>query len=273
MFEITPQDKDAFQRDGAIIIRQAFTRQWLDIVEQGILENMAQPSDHGRYSDPDTKTFFQDSDNWRRIAPIETFAFESPAKEIAAMLLGSGKINFLHDHVLSKMPGASQRTLWHQDQPYSPVDGDDFCTLWLPVDSVTRETALEFVAGSHRWGKWFRPQWFATGQLRDGDDERWEILPDIEARRGDYRIIGWALEPGDCLVFHGLTLHGAAGNFQATPRRVLSTRWTGDDAVFRYRRGKMSPPAPLHDAPRDGAVMDCPAFPVVWRAGLDASRP
>ncbi|WP_413729867.1 phytanoyl-CoA dioxygenase family protein [Sodalis sp. RH22] len=266
MLTITPQDKAAFQRDGAVIIRQAFSRQWLEKVEQGIMANIAAPSDHGRYTDPETKLFFQDSDNWRRIAAIKQFVYESPAKEIAAGLLGSGKINFLHDHVLAKMPGASQRTLWHQDQPYSPVDGNDFCTLWLPTGAVTRATALEFVAGSHRWGKWFRPQWFATGQLREGDDDSWDILPDIEARRQDYRIISWALEPGDCLVFHGLTLHGAAGNFQDAPRRVLSTRWTGDDAVFRYRSGKMSPPAPLQDAPQDGGALDCPSFPVVWRA-------
>ncbi|WP_413725552.1 phytanoyl-CoA dioxygenase family protein [Sodalis sp. RH16] len=267
MIDISPHDKEAFARDGAVIIRGAFSRQWLDIVEQGIDYNIAFPSDHGRYTDPDTKTFFQDSDNWRRIEHFQDFVFHSPAKEIAAALLGSSKINFLHDHVLSKQPGASQRTLWHQDQPYSPVDGRDFCTIWLPIDPVANETALEFVAGSHRWGKWFRPQVFATGELRPGDNEQWDILPDIEGRRGDYPILRWALEPGDCLVFHGLTLHGAAGNFTPLPRRVLSTRWTGDDAVFRRRSGKMSPPEPSHDGPKNGGVLDCPAFPVVWRAG------
>lgn len=146
MLTITPQDKAAFQRDGAVVIRQAFSRHWLEKVEQGIMANIAAPSDHGRYTDPETKLFFQDSDNWRRIAAIERFVRQSPAMELAAGLLGAGKINFLHDHVLAKMPGASQRTLWHQDQPYSPVDGNDFCTLWLPTGAVTRATALEFVA-------------------------------------------------------------------------------------------------------------------------------
>ncbi|TKI08547.1 phytanoyl-CoA dioxygenase family protein [Martelella alba] len=265
MFDISQRDKDAFARDGAVIIRGAFSRQWLDSVAQGIAENVSQPSDHGRYTDPETNLFFQDSDNWRRIAAFRQFVFDSPAKYIAAALMGAHTLNFLHDHVLYKLPGATQRTLWHQDQPYSPVEGNDYCTIWLPVDPVDQQTALEFIAGSHRWGKWFRPQAFATGQLRDGDDEQWAIPPDIEAARADYPIISWPLEPGDCLVFHGLTLHGAAGNPSARPRRVLSTRWTGDDAVFRRRSGKMSPPEPAHNAPEDGGVLDCPAFPVVWR--------
>ncbi|XBS70417.1 phytanoyl-CoA dioxygenase family protein [Acerihabitans sp. KWT182] len=266
MITISRQDQDAFARDGAVIIRGAFSRRWLDEVERGIGENIAFPSNHGRYTDPETRTFFQDSDNWRRIKPFQDFVFHSPAKEIAAALMGSRKINFLHDHVLSKLPGASQRTLWHQDQPYSPVDGKDFCTLWLPIDAVAKDTALEFIAGSHLWGKWFRPQIFATGELRPDDDAHWAILPDIEGRRDDYPIIGWRLEPGDCLVFHGLTLHGAAGNFSSQPRRVLSTRWTGDDAVFRRRSGKMSPPEPAGDGPQNGGALDSPAFPVVWRA-------
>ncbi len=266
MFKISQQDREEFERDGVVIIRGAFSGEWLEKVKQGIMFNVNAPSDHGRFMDPETRTFFQDSDNWRRIETFQDFVFNSPAKEIAAALMGSRKVNFLHDHVLSKLAGASQRTLWHQDQPYSPVDGNDYCTMWMPVDPVDKDTALEFVAGSHRWGKWFRPQMFATGELRAGDDEQWAILPDIEADRARYPIINWRLEPGDCVVFHGLTLHGAPGNATASPRRVLSTRWTGDDAIFRRRSGKTSPPEPASGGPKNGCPLDSTAFPVVWRA-------
>ena len=158
-------------------------------------------------------------------------------------------------------------TLWHQDQPYSPIDGAQFCTIWLPVDPVSRGAALEFVAGSHLAGVWYRPRRFASGQLREDDDPRWVVAPDIEADRERHRIVGWALQPGDALVFSALTLHGAPGNPDSTDRRVLSTRWAGDDARFRRRSGEMSPPPPTTGAPEDGAPLDCPAFPVVWRAG------
>ena len=44
-------------------------------------------------------------------------------------------------------------TPWHQDQPYYCVDGADTVSLWIPLDVVPRERTLEFVGGSHSWGK------------------------------------------------------------------------------------------------------------------------
>ncbi|MGO4706803.1 phytanoyl-CoA dioxygenase family protein [Microvirga sp. 2MCAF38] len=263
---VSDDEIERFARDGAVVLRGIFPDQWLRVVEAGIEHNVAEPSDHGAYADGEARGFFQDSDNWRRIDEFRDFAMNSPAKIIAAELMRATKINFIHDHVLVKRAGAGKRTLWHQDQPYSPIDGRDFCTMWLPIDPVSRETTLEFVAKSHVSGKWYRPQRFATGELREGDDPQWDVLPDIEADRERHEILGWAIEPGDVLVFHGLTLHGAAGNSTTQDRRVLSTRWTGDDARFQRRLGKMSPPPPKIGAPEDGDPVDCDAFPVVWRA-------
>ena len=262
---VDAEDVRRFKEDGAVCLRGIFPSEWLAQVEAGIASNLREPGAHANYADGAERRFFQDANNWRRIPEFEAFARRSPARFIAAAVMRASKVNFLHDHVLVKQPGAEKRTPWHQDQPYSPVDGRDFCTLWLPVDPVPREMTLEFVAGSHRAGKWYRPQRFIDGSLRTDDDPNWEILPAIDPTT--HRIIGWALEPGDCVVFHGLTLHGAAGNSSASsPRRVLSTRWTGDDARFRRRSGKMSPPPPERGVPEDGAVLDCEAFPVVWRA-------
>ena len=38
--------------------------------------------------------------------------------------------------MLVKEPGTAARTPWHHDQSYYPVDGDDLCSLWIPVDPV-----------------------------------------------------------------------------------------------------------------------------------------
>lgn len=263
---VSDADIERFARDGAIVLRGVIPAHWLKTVEAGIAHNLKEPSDHGAYADGETRRFFQDSDNWRRIGEFRDFALNSPAKAIAGELMRASKINFIHDHVLVKKAGAGKRTPWHQDQPYSPFDGEDFCTMWMPVDSVSRETTLECIAGSHAAGKWYRPERFATGELREGDDPRWDLLPNIEADRSGYDILGWAMEPGDVLVFRGLTLHGAAGNSTTIDRRVLSTRWAGDDVTFQRRSGKMSPPVPAHNAPADGGPVDCDNFPVVWRA-------
>lgn len=266
---IGPEQIEAFDRDGAICLRQALGPEWVRLAEQGIEQNLEAPGNAANFADGDSRGFFQDSNNWTRIGALKRFVYESPARHIAAALLRAQKINFLHDHVLVKEAGANRKTIWHQDQPYSPVDGWAFCTMWFPVDPVPRHITLEFVAGSHRWKKWFRPQRFSDGTLRDEDDPRWEVLPDIDAHREDYKIIGWEVEPGDIVIFQGLTLHGTSSERPSSRRRVLSTRWTGDDARFQRRSGKMSPPPPKTDAPADGAVLDCPTFPVVWRAEID----
>ena len=65
---------------------------------------------------------------------------------------------------------------------------------------------LEFVAGSYL-DSWYMPrtfpkkqaQWFQEGELKE--------LPDVEANTEKYRVLSWALEPGDAVVFHMLTLH------------------------------------------------------------------
>jgi len=257
----------AFARDGVACVRAVLDPGEVAEAAAAIDAVLARPGPLAVVASApdDPGAFTEDFRRWQEIPQIERLARHSRVPAVAAALMTTPRVRFYHDHVLVKEGGTRQRTPWHQDQPYSPVDGWAFCTMWLPVDPVPRDMTLEFVAGSHRAGKWYRPQRFIDGSLRADDDPRWEVLPTIKP--ATHRIIGWAVEPGDCVVFHGLTLHGAAGNVSSSrPRRVLSTRWTGDDARFRRRSGKMSPPPPETGAPEDGAVLDCEAFPVVWQA-------
>jgi ectoine hydroxylase-related dioxygenase (phytanoyl-CoA dioxygenase family) len=260
----TREEIDAFHRDGVVCLRGALSPDWIATIERAIDAVLIDPGTGAKYADAAQRGFFQDSNNWRRIPELGDFVWRSPASHIAAVLLGSRKINFLQDHILVKEPNTDTPTLWHQDQPYSPIDGHDFLTMWIAVDSVPLERSLRFVRGSHAPGVWYRPRHFATGALRDGDDPRWAPPPDIEGDPEAFPVVSWPVEPGDIVAFQGLTLHGASGNSSASARRrVLSARWTGDDARFMRRLGPMSPPPPEVDAPMDGAPVDCPAFPVV----------
>ena len=93
-------------------------------------------------------------------------------------------------------------------------------------------------------------------------------MPDIQADRGAYDIVAFDMEPADCIVFHGLTVHGAPGNTSLERRRrALSTIWLGDDTTFAARPGPVRPLFEGHGlAPGDPS--DCEYFPRVWpRAG------
>ena len=77
------------------------------------------------------------------------------------------------------------------------------------------------------------------------------------------QLLSWSCQPGDCVVFHGLTLHGARGNSSTSlQRRVLSTRWLGDDTVLARRPWTVSPP--ILGGLNYGDRMMSDTFPLVW---------
>jgi ectoine hydroxylase-related dioxygenase (phytanoyl-CoA dioxygenase family) len=260
--QVTAADVAAFGEDGAVPLRGLFV-DWVDVLRAGVERNIAAPGPDVRiYAGTGKGRHFGDYCNWDRIPEYRRFIFESPAAAIAARLMGAKTVRLFHEHVLVKEPGGDVPTPWHHDQPYYSVDGAQTCSLWIPLDPVPRVTAIEFVAGSHRWGKWFRPERFNRTPLNAGDGL--EPVPDIDGQRDRYRILGWPMAPGDAVAFSFLTLHGAPANRQPdTRRRAFSLRLVGDDARWARRKGVTSPPfRTVTLAP--GAILDAPEFPVLF---------
>ncbi len=256
---------ETWRTDGVAVLRQILSAEWIETLRKGVARNMETPGPYTKQYTPEGGPggFFGDYCNWSRISEYEDFFRYSPAAEAARQLMGSKKVNLFHEHVLVKEPGTREPTPWHHDQPYYCVEGADTCSLWIPLDPVKRESAVEFVAGSHRWGRWFAPRMFATQTSYVDTDPRFEELPDIDTFAEDQRFVGFDLEPGDAIAFHFLTLHGAPGNTSTTERRrAFAARFTGDDATFARRPGIMSPPFPEVTL-SDGSPLDSDWFPVL----------
>jgi ectoine hydroxylase-related dioxygenase (phytanoyl-CoA dioxygenase family) len=258
-------DAEAFRRDGAVCIRGLASAGAIERLAKAIDGHLATlgPLAVVASSNADPGRFVEDFCNWPRISEYERFARRSRAAEVAARLMGSRTARLYHDHLLVKEARTVQRTPWHQDQPYYDVDGSHVVSMWLPVDPIPRVSTLELIAGSHREG-WLLPRtfkekaakWFPEGTLAD--------VPDVEADRAAFPIIGWELEPGDAVFFHALTVHGSAGSIGR--RRVLSLRFLGDDARFAPRPWRTSPPT-HPDVARDlepGAPMVHAQFPLLY---------
>ncbi len=264
---VTVADIEAYQRDGAVCIRGLIAPDDLDTVSEAIELVLADPSELALVaSRDDDGLFFEDFRNWDRIEQIERFVRTSPGAEVAGRLTGSSQIRLYHDHVLVKEAFTSQRTPWHQDQPYYNVDGFRNASMWLPIDAVDREATLEFVAGSHL-GPWLMPRTFMEGEAKWFPEGSLSELPDIEKDRDRHKIVAWELQPGDAVFFNMLTLHAAGGVSRNTRRRVLSVRYLGDDMVHAPRPWRTSPPFPgLEDELAAGAAMNHPLFPLLWAA-------
>jgi ectoine hydroxylase-related dioxygenase (phytanoyl-CoA dioxygenase family) len=271
---ITAQHIVDFEQDGFVLLRRAFAPAWVDLVRGGIEQDLRAPGPlHTIQQTKDAPGHFvTDFCMSQRIEALRRFVLESNAGEIAARLMRSTRCNFFYDAMWAKGPGTPKRTPWHQDQPYYPINGRQVCILWMPVDPVVPENSLECIRSSHAWNRWFQPQLSRDARILYGDGDRtFERMPDIEANRHAYDIVSFSMEPGDCVVFAGLNVHGAPGNTSdKRARRALSIVWMGDDAVFAARPGKVRPLFEGHNL-RHGDSMDCDYFPRVWPLADDVS--
>ena len=263
--EITAEEIRRYREDGIVLLKGLFDPDWVRHLEPLIEAAMADPGPlHLELDKSETPgRFFFDTFLWPRHDGFKRFIQDSPAAEIAARLMGSQKVNIFFDQLLVKEPGTEEPTPWHHDLPYWPVEGEQISTLWLALDHVTADSgAVEYVRGSHRWGKQFHPAAFAGDDRYNTDLPR---MPDFEAERDTLDLVQFELEPGDCTLHHGLTVHSAPGNAQTTRRRrAYVMRWAGDDAV--YAPGENIMPILWKPKVEPGGPIDCDLWPVIWRA-------
>ncbi len=244
---------EAFSRDGAVHIPHALSPATLALAQSAYEWSLAHPGP-GASNLPakGDGIFYQDLANPAALTAYDPLLRAPEIGALAATLWGSDDVWFMYEQVFLKEGGTTRRTPWHQDTPYLPVDGRDLAVLWITFDAVSRDHALEFVAGSHRGtlydGSRFDPDDDTAPLYGDGALPR---LPDIETDRSRYRILGWAVAPGDVVAFHPSMLHGGAPTTPSMRRRTLSLRFFGIDARVASRPGRrVSVEAPV-DAERN----------------------
>ena len=193
-------------------------------------------------------------------------------------MMGSPTALAFYVSVFLRSSGTGTRTPWHQDQTYWCADGRQALSIWTSLESVPAGTELEFVRGSHLWERPLAQPFFEHEQLggvrESGLDDAMPI-PDFAAG-GAHEVIGWPMEPGDILVFHGMTVHGGSGNLSAgAGRRSVSMQWLGEDARVTTRPGGCSPdwlPELAEHGIGPGDFPWCPMCPKVSADGAIAKH-
>jgi hypothetical protein len=206
--------------------------------------------------------FFYDVAAWKHDRGVREVAFDSRLPELVSDLLGARYLNFWEDTTFVKAPHTRQKTAFHQDLAYFQIDGEQCVIVWIALDPVTLESgAMKYVRGSHKWGETYAPNVFISQTpFRSSPEKR---CPDIEAEPDKYDIVSFDAEPGDVIIHHVKTVHGAGGNRSDNWRRAVSFRYCGDEVRYLDRQGAIQQVGVAHDL-KDGDRLLSEEYPVVW---------
>jgi len=292
---IDDQEIRAFHRDGAVLLPGMMSDAWLSVLESGLEHANKHPDGMSAgVAQPLRIDQFPASHS----SDLQRFLDESPVAQIVGTILRA-PVRFYMDQMFYKPAGRIAPSAWHQDTCYYNIEGQQLVRAWVCVDPAPREVSLEVVRGSHAWNVTYRPPVgldpkddpeaaaqidaaHAAGEILIGREahERWTYfdsfldpnlpkLPQIEAQRESFEIIGWDIKPGDVLLFNGNILHSALGGVELPhPRRAHASLWAGPDVKYLRRRSQAIPdPLGLYDySPSDGEELaNFPeVFPLAW---------
>ena len=142
-----------------------------------------------------------------------------------AQLLHSERVYLTRAHhncVMTKMPGYSSDTGWHQDIRYWRFSNANLVNAWLALTPESPENGgLRVMPGSHRWQL----------QTDDFDSERFLKLrrePLIAAAKN---AVALHLMPGDLLLFSAGLFHCAGRNQTDSTKLSLVYSFHGENTV------------------------------------------
>lgn len=266
---LTPAELRTLKEDGVVCAKGILPPAWVDRLRAAVDFQSKHPNKYTGRAPPRVATC---TFAWFLNDDFRDGALYSPAPLIARQALNamgvdkgdSKRVRFFYDQMFVKFPGAPQGpdsgTAWHHDITFWPVEGEEVVSLWFPFDKVDMENGgLEYVRGSHKWGHRYKA--YGVGATFPSDTLK--ELPRIRSRTSgdsadlDPNIVTFTTEPGDCILHHPLTLHGAPANRSSRGRRALAFRYFGDGVSFND----------ANDGPNSVAM------PLLWEHGLRNGQP
>jgi ectoine hydroxylase-related dioxygenase (phytanoyl-CoA dioxygenase family) len=263
----TPEQVEAFRRDGFLVVEEGLVSQRaLGLLQEryerlfdGEYETGIRPDEVNwvRGRDPEDRTR-QLCNAWKSDDVVAAQVLSERTGRLAAQLAGYGGVRILQDNVLWKPPG-TKAIGFHQDSSYADyLVPAEMITCWLSLHETTADAGpLEFVRGSHAWPK-SPPE---RTQFHAPDD--WLAGPRAAAPNADdLDVVPVVVKAGGGSFHHGLTWHGSAPNTNASVARmalvshmipvVARFHEVNVDVTYsRYRR-------------RGDLSLDESFFPVMW---------
>lgn len=281
---VTAEHIATYQRDGTVRVPGLFAR-WVDPLREAVLEVIGRARRGGRLDEALPATHlnpakvieeFGGGAMALNIFPchpgFDEWLTHSPAADLTATIMQSKRARFWVDaSFLKDQAGATAGTPWHNDTCTWPFWGRQMTILWIALTDVDADNApLTTIRGSHAGDGRYYSTFFPQGQTPPPGYRPWSELL-AQAERPDADVQVWTMERGDCVLMHPSTIHGSLPRAasQGQPRLAFSTRWLGDDVVWkpdaltaRMTERLNDHPAMVYGAPPPDSVM-----PVQWPRG------
>ena len=239
---LSPEVIQQYQDVGYAFLRNVIDPKWLKVIENGFDRNMESPSPWAGSLQKRGGSFFTDHSNFSVNPEFQRVIYDSPIVDYLMELMGTDRCWLYYDQIFYK-DGEAVRTGWHQDLTYYLMqDGLQVAGAWLSLDPLPKDYALEVVSRSHHG-----PLYNAINQKKPSEvlfDVGGPPVPDIEANRGAYDIVGFDHKPGDMLVFHPKALHGGAPMTPGMRRRTMTLNVFGPEMRYETRPDGYGPTFP-----------------------------
>ncbi|CAK8674786.1 unnamed protein product [Clavelina lepadiformis] len=213
-FEVTPEMKNEFDRDGFILVRGLFTKEEIDKLYKGLqLGNIIKHA----FNLPDGEKMNSKMVVWNHPGNDYTGRLGRCRRlvDTTEKLLG-GEVYHYHTKVNMKEPHTGGAFQWHQDYGYWYKNALLFPDLLSVMVAIHRSDkgngCLKVLRGSHKLG---RIDHIRMGGQNGAEPERLaeakKILEEIYVE----------LDPGDGIFFHCNVLHSSAQNHSDRKRWVI----------------------------------------------------
>lgn len=228
-------DVDGFRRDGWTLIRGALTP--ADVARlAGLIDDhrFAHADDavpdtadgtekeggKDGYGDPNSDV---SRDFFATVPGVAEWHREVGLHKVAGALLGVEETEAVRDRLFVKAPGEGERTMWHQDAPFTPEATGELVVLWIPLSIDGADAApLLLACGSHHGPPMIESGlawWRTVIGTETGVVEEADIA-------GLYRVEEAVASVGDVVALHGKVLHASKPNRSLSERVAYSVRLT-----------------------------------------------
>jgi ectoine hydroxylase-related dioxygenase (phytanoyl-CoA dioxygenase family) len=284
---ITPAHVEAYRRDGTVLIPGAFI-DWVESLSAAIMSVIERHRRHelaeavpGSFQNPiRVWEAFGGGTLAQNLVPYDPrfsdWLRRSPAAEMAANIMASSGVRYWIDASFVKSEdGAAEGTPWHNDTCTWPFWGEQMAILWIALTDVgPDDSPLTTVRASHHGDGRYYSTFFPPVQEIPAPYKPWQELLD-QVTAPDSEVLTWTMARGDCLFMHPSTVHASLPRRaeRVSPRLSFSTRWLGDDVVFKPDplTAQMTDAINGHPGMQYGRPPADDAIPVTWQRTADSA--